>query len=84
MVQLVKELLNSTGSCVNIVVVPLFEGLSVLLFEKDRVFLLNHGEDHVFDVDENVLRCVLMDYDLFDDLGSEQGHAFALRGFVFV
>ncbi len=71
LVQIVEELFDSAGSCVHIVVIPLFEDLSVLFFEKNRVFLLNDSKNDVFDVDKNVLRCVLMQDNLLDDLGSE-------------
>lgn len=70
-VQVVEELFDSAGSCVHIVVIPLFEDLSVLFFEKDRVFFLNDSKNDVFHVDKNVLRCVLMQDNLLDDLGSE-------------
>ena len=84
MVQVVEKLINSAGSCIHIVIIPLFENYSVLFFDKDRVFLLNDSKNNVFDVDENVLRRVFMQNNLLDDFGSEQGHIFALIGFVFI
>jgi hypothetical protein len=84
MVQAVKKLFNSAGSCVDIVIIPLFEDLSVLFFEDYRVFFLNDSKNSIFDVDENVLRCVLMQDNLLDDLGSEQGHILGLIGFIFI
>ncbi len=56
----------------------------MLFFEKDGVFFLNDSKNNIFDVDENVLRCVLMQDNLLDDLGSEQGHILGLTGLIFI